>query len=344
MTAAEFASTNEGLVLVTGGSGFIGSHTCVALAAAGYEFAILDNLSNSRPDVLDRIRAITGKTPEFVQGDVRDHALLESLFASRRFSAVIHFAGLKAVGESVAMPLDYYDNNVSGALALLQAMRHSGVRRLVFSSSATVYGGDASSPIREDSHRQGSNPYARCKIMIEEILTDLAASEPSWRIASLRYFNPAGAHPSGLIGEAPLGVPNNLMPLLTQVAAGQRVALDVFGSDYPTPDGTGVRDYVHVMDIAEGHVTALRHLDAAAGALAVNLGTGQGTSVLELVNAFERASGRRVPYRFCQRRPGDVAECWADTRLAKELLDWSASRNIADICADAWRWQESQAK
>jgi UDP-glucose 4-epimerase len=241
------------------------------------------------------------------------------------------------------MPLDYYDNNVNGTMTLLQALRHAGVRRMVFSSSATVYGGGAASPIREDAPRSGTNPYARCKIVVEDLLADLSDSEPGWRIASLRYFNPAGAHPSGLIGEAPLGVPNNLMPFLAQVAAGRRSALEIFGSDYPTPDGTGIRDYVHVMDVAEGHVAALRHLDAGTGALAVNLGTGQGTSVLQLIHAFERACGKPIPHRYSQRRAGDVAECWADTRLAKELLGWSASRTIADICADAWRWQEPQA-
>ncbi|HUY04662.1 MAG TPA: UDP-glucose 4-epimerase GalE [Rhodocyclaceae bacterium] len=330
------------MILVTGGSGFIGSHTCVALSQARHDVLILDNLSNSRASVVDRLEKLCGKRPGFVQGDVRDAALLDRVFAEHSVRAVIHFAGLKAVGESVEKPVTYYDNNVCGTLELLAAMGRAKVKTLVFSSSATVYGDPASVPIREDCPRSATNPYGRSKVMIEEILGDLHYAEPDWRIARLRYFNPVGAHESGLIGETPQGIPNNLMPYIAQVAIGRREFLKVFGNDYPTPDGTGVRDYIHVLDLADGHVAALNYLDATNGALlTVNLGTGRGYSVLEMAKAFERASGRPVPHRFAPRRPGDIAQCWADTSLAQELLGWRAKRDLDTMCTDAWRWQRS---
>lgn len=326
-------------ILVTGGTGYIGSHACVALAKAGFTATILDNLSNSHVAVLDRLERITGTRPEFVRGDIRDRELLERLFATRKFGAVMHFAGLKAVGESVEKPLEYYDNNVRGTLDLLAAMCAADVKTMVFSSSATVYGDPASVPIREDFPRSATNPYGRSKLMIEDILEDLHRSDGGWRIARLRYFNPVGAHESGLIGEDPQGIPNNLMPYVAQVAIGRRKSLKVFGNDYPTPDGTGVRDYIHVMDLAEGHVAALDYLAQRPGVLTVNLGTGRGYSVLDAVKAFERASGKPVAYQFAGRRPGDIAECWADPALAGKLLGWSASRSIDKMCEDAWRWQ-----
>jgi UDP-glucose 4-epimerase len=331
------------MILVTGGTGFIGSHTCVALAQAGHDFLILDNLSNSRADVLDRLAPLCGRRPVFVHGDVRDAVLLERVFAEHSISAVIHFAALKAVGESVAMPLAYYDNNVGGTLKLLDAMRHAGVRTMVFSSSATVYGDPATVPIREDFPLTATNPYGWTKLMMERMLADLASAEPDWRIARLRYFNPVGAHESGRIGEDPSGMPNNLMPYVAQVATGQRAELQVFGGDWPTPDGTGVRDYIHVMDLAEGHVAALDHLARQPGLLTVNLGTGCGVSVLDLVRAFEQASGRAVPYRIVGRRAGDVAACWADPALAERSLGWRTKRDLAQMCADAWRWQSWRA-
>ena len=331
------------MILVTGGTGFIGSHTCVALAQAGHDFLILDNLSNSRADVLDRLAPLCGRRPAFVHGDVRDAVLLERVFAEHSISAVIHFAALKAVGESVAMPLAYYDNNVGGTLKLLDAMRHAGVRTMVFSSSATVYGDPATVPIREDFPLTATNPYGWTKLMMERMLADLASAEPDWRIARLRYFNPVGAHESGRIGEDPSGKPNNLMPYVAQVASGQRAELQVFGGDWPTPDGTGVRDYIHVMDLAEGHVAALGHLERQPGLLTVNLGTGCGVSVLDLVRAFEQASGRAVPYRIVGRRAGDVAACWADPALAERSLGWRTKRDLAQMCADAWRWQSWRA-
>ncbi len=327
------------MILVTGGTGFIGSHTCVALAQAGHEFLILDNLSNSRADVLERLTPLCGKRPAFVEGDVRDAALLDRVFAGHRISAVIHFAALKAVGESVRQPLAYYDNNVGGTLQLLEAMRRAGVRTMVFSSSATVYGDPASVPIREDFPLTATNPYGWTKLMMEQMLADLVQAEPDWRIARLRYFNPVGAHESGRIGEDPSGVPNNLLPYVAQVAVGQRPELQVFGGDWPTVDGTGVRDYIHVMDLAEGHVAALARLAREPGLLTVNLGTGRGISVLEMVRAFEAASGRPVPYRIAPRRAGDVAACWADPALAERLLGWRSKRDLAQMCADAWRWQ-----
>ncbi|MEK7875577.1 MAG: UDP-glucose 4-epimerase GalE [Pseudomonadota bacterium] len=330
------------MILVTGGAGYIGSHTCVALAQAARDIVILDNLSNSQESVLDRLEILCGKRPQLIQGDVRDAALLDRIFAGYPIRAVIHFAGLKAVGESVEKPLEYYDNNVRGTLELLAAMRRSGVKTLVFSSSATVYGDPASVPIREEFPRSATNPYGRSKVIIEDILADLYHAEPDWRIARLRYFNPVGAHESGLIGEDPQDIPNNLMPYIAQVATGQREFLNVFGNDYPTPDGTGIRDYLHVMDLAEGHVAALNYLNEKGGLLTVNLGTGQGCSVLEVIKAFEQASGRLVPCRFAPRRPGDIAQCWADPTRASQLLGWKATRGLDTMCADAWRWQLSR--
>ena len=331
-------------ILVTGGTGFIGSHTCVSLIEAGHEVSIVDDLSNSRREVLDRIEQIAGKRPEFFEGDVRDRGLLRRIFGQRPVDSVIHFAGLKAVGESVAQPLRYYDCNVSGALVLCETMVEAGVKSIIFSSSATVYGDPASVPIREDFPRSATNPYGASKLMIEDILADLAKADPEWRIARLRYFNPVGAHESGLIGEAPNGIPNNLMPYVAQVATGQRERLSVFGNDYPTPDGTGVRDYIHVVDLAEGHVAALNYLAREKGLLTVNLGTGCGYSVLDMVRAFEKASGRSVPYALVARRPGDVAACYADPALAANLLGWRAKRGIDEMCRDAWRWQQNLAK
>jgi UDP-glucose 4-epimerase len=327
------------LILVTGGTGFIGSHTCVALAAAGHEMLVLDNLSNSRREVMDALGTLCGPAPRFVEGDVRDAALLDRVFAEHAISAVIHFAALKAVGESVEQPLAYYENNIVGTLRLLEAMKRAAVHTLVFSSSATVYGDPASVPIREDFPLAATNPYGWTKLMMEQMLGDLAHAEPHWRIARLRYFNPVGAHESGLIGEDPAGIPNNLLPYVAQVAVGQRPQLQVFGGDYPTVDGTGVRDYIHVMDLAEGHVAALDALARAPGLLTLNLGTGQGVSVLQMVRAFEQASGRPVPYRIVDRRPGDVAACWADPTLAQQRLGWRTRRDLAQMCTDAWRWQ-----
>lgn len=327
------------MILLTGGAGYIGSHACVALLDAGYEVVVLDNLCNSSRTAVDRIAQICGKTPAFLEGDVRDAALLDQVFAQHAITAVMHFAGLKAVGESVEKPLAYYDNNVRGTLELLAAMRRASVPTIVFSSSATVYGDPASVPIREDFPRSATNPYGRSKLMIEDILEDLQRAEPGWNVARLRYFNPVGAHASGRIGEEPRGIPNNLMPFVAQVAVGRRERLSVFGDDYPTPDGTGVRDYIHVMDLVEGHVAALDWLRAEGGMLTVNLGTGRGYSVLEMVRAFEQASGRPVPYRIAARRPGDIAACWADPTRARVLLGWEAKRGIDAMCADTWRWQ-----
>ncbi len=328
-------------ILVTGGAGYIGSHTVVELLGAGFDVFVVDNLCNSRASVIDRIGRIAGRMPGFVQMDLRDRAGLRDLFAEHRFEAVIHFAGLKAVGESVAQPLSYYDNNVGASMALLEAMAEAEVKTLVFSSSATVYGDPHTMPIREDFPLSATNPYGRSKLMIEDMSRDLARSDPSWRIALLRYFNPVGAHSSGLIGEDPNGIPNNLMPFVAQVAAGGLPELSVFGADYPTPDGTGVRDYIHVVDLAQGHLAALRALaDRPAGVLTVNLGTGRGYSVLEMVRAFEQASGRPVPYRLVDRRPGDIAACYADPSKAAELLGWRAQRGIDEMCADTWRWQQ----
>jgi UDP-glucose 4-epimerase len=328
------------MILVTGGTGFIGSHACVSLAQAGHELLILDNLCNSRADVVDRLTIICGRRPLFVEGDCRDASVLDDVFDRHPVQAVMHFAGLKAVGESVAKPLEYYDNNVQGTLQLLAAMRRAEVKTFIFSSSATVYGDPASVPIQEDFPRSATNPYGRSKLMIEDVLADLHLAEPGWRIARLRYFNPVGAHESGLIGEDPQGVPNNLMPYVAQVANGQREFLNVWGNDYPTTDGTGVRDYIHVVDLAEGHVAALNFLEQQGGLLTVNLGTGCGYSVLEMVRAFSLASGQEIPYRFAARRVGDIAQCWADPALANRLLGWKATRGLDAMCADAWRWQQ----
>ena len=333
------------MILVTGGAGFIGSHTCAALAAQGLPYVILDNFSNSKPSVLDRLARITGEKPLCIEGDVRDSALLARVLREHAITAVIHFAGLKAVGESVREPLRYYDTNVSGTVTLLAAMRDADVRTLVFSSSATVYGDPAGSPIGEDAPLQPTNPYGQTKFMAEQILADLDRSEPGqWRLARLRYFNPVGAHESGLIGEDPQDIPNNLMPFVAQVAAGARKELSVFGGDYPTADGTGVRDYIHVSDLAEGHVAALRYLQNTPGLLTVNLGTGEPVSVLQMVQAFERASGVPVPYRIVDRRPGDVAAYWADGSRAEQLLGWTAQRDVDQMCADVWRWQNGEAR
>ena len=328
-------------ILVTGGMGYIGSHTCVELMNAGHEVLVLDNLSNSHRSVQQRVERITGKRLAFAEADVRDRGALEAVFAAHRIDAVIHFAGLKAVGESVQQPLRYYDNNVSGSLVLFETMGKFGVTTLVFSSSATVYGDPASVPILEDFPLSATNPYGRSKLMIEEMLRDLALSDARWRIALLRYFNPVGAHESGLIGEEPNGVPNNLVPYIAQVANGQRDKLSVYGADYPTPDGTGMRDYIHVVDLALGHVKTLDKLATGAGVVTYNLGTGRGNSVLEMVRAFEQASGKPIPYQVVARRPGDIARCYADPSRARDELGWTAQRDIAQMCADAWRYQST---
>lgn len=327
-------------ILVTGGAGYIGSHMVLVLLGAGYQVVVLDNLSNSKRVALQRVEQITGKQATFVLGDIRDRDALDALFARYPFSAVMHFAGLKSVGESVQQPLSYYDCNVVGTLRLLEAMQAANVHQLVFSSSATVYGDPASVPIREDFPLSATNPYGASKLHIEHMLTDLQRADPCWAIALLRYFNPAGAHESGLIGEDPNGIPNNLMPFIAQVAVGKRDQLNVFGGDYPTPDGTGVRDYIHVMDLVEGHLAALRALDNG-GLQVCNLGTGQGYSVLQMVDAFARASGRAVPYQVVARRPGDVAQCYADPGHARATLGWQASRGLAQMCEDHWRWQRN---
>lgn len=329
------------MILVTGGTGYIGSHTIVELLGRGESLLVLDNLCNSSLKVLDRIESISGQRPLFVQADIRDKAALRVVFRDHPIDSVIHFAGLKAVGESVEQPLAYYDNNVTGSINLFQVMAEFAVKRLVFSSSATVYGDPHAVPIAEDFPLSAINPYGRSKLMVEDILRDLGRSAPDWRIAILRYFNPVGAHVSGLIGESPNGVPNNLMPFVAQVAVGQRTELSIFGNDYPTPDGTGVRDYIHVVDLAQGHLAALDALARSTGVLTVNLGTGQGYSVLDMVRAFERASGKKVPYRIVGRRPGDIAACYANPAQAEALLDWRAKLGIDDMCVDTWRWQEA---
>ncbi|MDO6386036.1 MULTISPECIES: UDP-glucose 4-epimerase GalE [Uliginosibacterium] len=327
-------------VLVTGGAGYIGTHTCVELLASGHEVIVIDNLSNSKVEAIRRVEEIAGrKLLAFHQADVRDQAVMRRVFRSQPIDAVIHFAALKAVGESVAKPLMYYDNNIAGTVALAEVMAEFGVKTLVFSSSATVYGDPATVPIREDFPTGPTNPYGRTKWMMEYVLSDLAAADPEWRVALLRYFNPVGAHPSGRIGEDPNGIPNNLMPFVSQVAVGKRAKLAVFGGDYATPDGTGVRDYIHVVDLAVGHVQALEYLAQKQGVLTVNLGTGQGYSVLDVVKAFEKASGKPVPYEIVARRAGDIAQCYADPAMAAELLGWKAKRGIEEMCADSWRWQ-----
>jgi len=329
-------------ILVTGGTGYIGSHTCVALTQAGYGVTILDNLSNSRPEVLPRLQRLCTTKPEFIKGDIRDEALLHSVFTSQNYAAVVHFAGLKAVGESTQKPLEYYENNVCGTLALLKVMQTCGPKAIVFSSSATVYGDPHTVPIKEDFPTSATNPYGRTKLMIEEMLADLHKSDPLWKIARLRYFNPVGAHESGLIGEDPLGIPNNLMPYVAQVATRRLPHLNVWGNDYDTPDGTGVRDYIHVLDLAQGHVAALRYLEQHTQMITLNLGTGRGYSVMEMIKAFEQASGVKIPYQIAPRRSGDIAQCYADPSRAQALLNWRATRQLADMCRDAWRWQSTQ--
>ncbi len=326
-------------VLLTGGAGYIGSHTAVECLEAGHEVVVFDNLSNSSVKSLDRVAKITGRQAAFVEGDIRDRAALRRLFERHTIDAVVHFAGLKAVGESVEKPLLYYDNNIGGSVALFEVMAEAGVKAVVFSSSATVYGDPASVPITEEFSLSATNPYGRSKLVIEEILRDVAHADEGWTVALLRYFNPVGAHASGLIGEDPRGIPNNLMPYIAQVAVGRRPHLNVFGGDYPTPDGTGVRDYIHVVDLARGHLAALNRMQALKGVHTWNLGTGRGVSVLEMVRAFEAASGRPVPYHIVARRPGDVAQCWADPSRAAHDLGWRAIHDLARMCEDTWRWQ-----
>jgi UDP-glucose 4-epimerase len=336
------------MILLTGGAGFIGSHTCVELLNAGFDVTVFDSFCNSHPEALKRVERITGIRPRLIRGDCRDRTAVVEALRESGAEAVIHFAGLKAVGESVKKPLTYYDNNVVGTLRLLEGMIECKVKTLVFSSSATVYGDPQKLPLTEDHPLSTTNPYGRSKLMIEEMLRDLKASDSSWRIGILRYFNPVGAHASGLIGEDPSGIPDNLMPFVSQVAVGRREFLNVWGDDYPTLDGTGVRDYIHVVDLALGHIKALAALASSEnfqgmgedGCLTVNLGTGTGYSVLDLVKAFEQASGRKVPFQIAPRRPGDIAACYADPSLANELLGWRAERGLEEMCVDAWRWQD----
>ena len=325
-------------VLVTGGAGYIGGHTCVELLNAGHEVVVIDNFVNSKPEALDNIRKITGRDLAFYKADLRDREAMRRIFDEHQIDAAIHFAGLKAVGESVHKPMEYYDNNLGGFFVLAEEMAAHGVKKLVFSSSATVYGMNNPVPFREDYPTSATNPYGYTKVMIEQMLRDLAVADPDWSIVMLRYFNPIGAHESGLIGEDPNGIPNNLLPYVAQVAVGKLPCLNVFGDDYDTPDGTGVRDYIHVVDLALGHLAALKYADGHKGAEAINLGTGRGTSVLEIVHAFERASGREIPYRVTPRRPGDIATCYADTSKAAKLLGWKAERTIDDMCRDSWRF------
>lgn len=328
-------------ILVTGGAGFIGSHTCVQLLEAGYEVLVVDNLVNSKEESLKRVEEITGKTIDFRKVDLLDRERLDRVFRDDTIDSVIHFAGLKAVGESVSVPLRYYQNNITGTLILCEVMAAHDVKNIVFSSSATVYGDPASVPITEGFPLSATNPYGRTKLFIEEILKDLWRSDNGWNVALLRYFNPVGAHESGRIGEDPTGIPNNLMPYISQVAIGKRDKLSVFGDDYPTPDGTGVRDYIHVIDLANGHLKALEKLETSPGVVTYNLGTGHGYSVLDVVKAFEKASGRKVPYKIVDRRPGDVAQCYADPTKAEKELGWCATRGIDEMCADTWRWQSN---
>jgi UDP-glucose 4-epimerase len=328
-------------ILVTGGAGYIGSHTVIELLGAGYAVTVVDNLSNSSEEALRRVHKITGEHAHFVKGDVRDGALLRKVLAEQTFDACIHFAGLKAVGESVAKPLEYYDNNVTGTNTLLAALRDAKVKKFIFSSSATVYGDPEFVPLTENARTGATNPYGRSKWMVEFVLNDLALSDPSWAIGILRYFNPVGAHDSGLIGEDPAGIPNNLMPFVAQVAVGKLKELAVFGDDYATKDGTGVRDYIHVVDLAKGHLAALNQVFKLNGAFTVNLGTGNGYSVKDMILAFEKASGRPVPFKVVARRPGDIAECFADPAYARQLLGWQAEKGIEQMCADGWRWQSN---
>lgn len=327
-------------ILVTGGTGYIGSHTCLELLNAGYELIVLDNFSNSNRESLKRLKELTGRDIKFYEVDLLDGNAVEEVFSNNDIEAVIHFAGLKAVGESVSIPLHYYHNNITGTLILCDVMKKYGIKNLVFSSSATVYGMPEEVPISEDFPLAATNPYGRTKLFIEEILRDLYVSDSSWSISLLRYFNPIGAHESGMIGEDPNGTPNNLMPYITQVAVGKLQELQVFGNDYPTVDGTGVRDYIHVVDLANGHLKALEKVMSSNGVEAYNLGTGTGYSVLEIVSAFEKASGVKVPYKIVDRRPGDVAVCYADPTKARDELGWTAERGIEEMCRDSWRWQE----
>lgn len=326
-------------ILITGGTGYIGSHTAVQLLEADYQVIMLDNLSNSKADVVQRVEKISGKKVSFIQGDIRDDQCLHQVFQNNPIDAVIHFAGLKAVGEGQSQPMRYYDNNVSGSLSLFQAMQSFGVKTLLFSSSATVYGDDGVGKYHEQSALSPSNVYGQTKYMVEQILRDIQASDVSWRVGILRYFNPVGAHPSGCIGEDPNGIPNNLMPYIAKVASGELTHLNVFGNDYPTPDGTGLRDYIHIQDLAAGHLQSLRYMLEKNTSITVNLGTGQPHSVLELVHAFEQVTEQSVPYQITQRRAGDVAICYADPSLAKTLMGWQAKYNIQQMCADTWRWQ-----
>jgi len=326
-------------ILLTGGAGYIGTHTCVELLDAGYEVVIYDNFSNSHPNAIKRIEQITGKRPCLEKGDIRDQALIEKVLAEHRCDAVVHFAGLKAVGESAAQPLMYYDNNVIGTHRLLSAMLKQNLKTLVFSSSATVYGNPQYLPLDEKHPLSATNPYGRSKLFVEEMLRDLYQSDPEWKISILRYFNPVGAHESGLIGEDPQGIPNNLMPFIAQVAVNRREYLNIWGGDYPTPDGTGIRDYIHVVDLAHGHIKALQSLTTPQ-CQAVNLGTGSGYSVLQLVEAFGRTAGKPIPYQLADRRPGDITTCYANPSLAKQHLGWEATRNLEEMCRDAWNWQQ----
>ena len=329
-------------ILVTGGAGYIGSHTCIELLNAGYEIAAADNLSNSSTESLKRIEKITGKKIAFYNADIRDEEAMYNIIMKERPYGVIHFAGLKAVGESVSKPLEYYDNNISGTLSLLRAMTRANVKNLIFSSSATVYGKAKTMPITEECAKgECTNPYGWTKWMIEQILTDLYTSDNEWKIILLRYFNPVGAHESGLIGEDPKGIPNNLMPYITQVAVGKREALGVFGNDYDTPDGTGVRDYIHVCDLANGHLKALQYMESMTGVEIFNLGTGNGLSVLDMVKAFSEASGKELPYKIMPRRPGDIDVCYCSPDKAKQKLGWEAKRGVNEMCADSWRWQKT---
>lgn len=327
-------------ILVTGGAGFIGSHACLELLRAGYDVVVVDNLCNSHEEALRRVRELASRELEFHRADLRDAPALDRIFAGRNIEAVLHFAGLKAVGESVEQPLLYWDNNLTGSLVLVATMVRHGVKRLVFSSSCTVYGDPASVPIREDFPVSAVNPYGMTKLTIERVLHDLYRADPSWAISILRYFNPVGADPSGRIGESPAGIPNNLVPYITQVAVGKHASLSIYGNDYPTRDGTGVRDYIHVTDLVLGHLNALEELRKGPRLVTYNLGTGRGYSVLEVVHAFERVIGRPIPHRFVARRSGDVPEAWADPKRAREQLGWSAERGLEQMCADAWRWQE----
>lgn len=334
-------------ILVTGGAGYIGTHSCIALHEAGYDIVVYDNLSNSSREAINRVSTLIGQPIEFIEGDIRDAEILRQVFLAHHFFGVIHFAGLKAVGESVAKPLLYYNNNVSGTITLLEVMAEYDVKNLVFSSSATIYGDPETLPIDENSKRSCTNPYGQSKLAVEHILEDLAVSDDSWNLIPLRYFNPVGAHPSGKIGEDPNDIPNNLMPYISQVAVGKLEKLSIFGSDYPTVDGTGVRDFIHVTDLAQGHVAALNYLESqintgkqdSVGFLPINLGTGKGTSVLELVTAFSKVSGQDIPYQFADRRAGDIASCYASADKAKNLLEWQAKSSITDMCQDTWRWQ-----